>query len=105
MRKINGNFKRRFRRALAISRLQHPKFAAFNRELDILHIAIMAFEQAADANKLRIGFRHCSFEGGLIGTCCDTRHFGNILRRANAGNDILALRVDQKLAIERLFTR
>ena len=54
---IDSNFQCGFGGALAITRLQHPKFAALNGEFNILHIAVMFFEQTADPQKFfeRIG--------------------------------------------------
>ena len=38
--------------ALAVTGLQHPQFAALHRELNVLHIAVMAFELAINLDQL-----------------------------------------------------
>ena len=39
-------------RALARARLQHPELAALDRELDVLHVAVVVLERLADAEQL-----------------------------------------------------
>ncbi len=51
----------------------------------------MFFEIRGDLTQLRIGLRH------------DLLEFRDGLRRANAGNDVLALRIHEKFAVERFF--
>jgi hypothetical protein len=42
--------------ALARAGLQHPQGAALDRELDVLHVAVMGFERVEDASKLAVHF-------------------------------------------------
>ncbi len=86
--------------ALAGARLQHPQLALLDRELEILHVAVVLFQQAVDAGELGEGLRHRPFHGGLFGAGGEARFLGDLLRRADAGHHVLALGVDQELAIE-----
>ena len=96
---VHGDLQRRLGGALAVAGLQHPQFAAFHGEFDILHVAIMAFEQIKDSGQFLIGFRHCLFHRQRLGSCFLAGRFREILRGADAGDDILALGVDQPFAI------
>jgi len=53
----------------------------------------MVLQVAGDFPKLVVDLRHHLFE------------LRNIQRRANAGHDVLALRVDQKFAVKLLLAR
>ena len=53
------------------------------------------------ATKARERVRHQLLQRRLVGAGGNARRLGDVLRRADAGDDILALRVDQELAIER----
>ena len=79
---INGNFHCCLRGALAASGLQHIQFIVLDCELHVLHVFIVLFQKFRDLDKTLIGIRK------------RLRHLFNALRRANAGNDILSLRVD-----------
>ena len=100
VRHFDSNAQRRFRGALAAARLQHPELAAFDGEFEILHVAIMLFEQMRDADELMVDVGHDRLHRRLVGMGTDTRPLGDVLRRANAGHHILALRIDEELAIE-----
>ena len=76
-------------RTLARTRLQHPQLALLNGELDIAHIAIMALKDAKDAVKLGRGLLQ-------PGNVCE---IGDGLGVADAGDDVLALRVHKEVAI------
>ena len=102
-RQINRDFQRGPGGALAAARLQHPEFAALDSELHILHVAVMRFEQRVDARQLGVSRRHGQFHRGLGGAGGEARRLGDVLRRADARHHILALRIDQKLAVERLL--
>ncbi len=74
-------------------------------EFDVLHVAVMLFEQAIDARQLVVSLRHLSSIDGLRGAWMLARGFGDVLRRADAGDDVFALRVDQEFAVEGAFRR
>ena len=78
--------------ALAHAGLEHPELALLDGELDIAHIAIMILERQEHALELLT----CGLEarGGL--------EVGNGLGVADAGDDVLALGVNQKIAVELL---
>ena len=76
--------------ALAAARLQHEEPLVLDRELEVLHVLVVLLQARRDVAQLLVGLRHHLFE------------LGDRLRRANAGDDVLALRVDQELAVELL---
>ena len=78
--------------ALAVSSLQHIQASFLNSELEILHIAIVTLEAIGDFAELPVALGHDAFK------------LANGRRRADAGNDVFALRVDQKLTVEFLFS-
>ena len=45
---FDGDAQRGFRRALAAAGLQHPQLALLDRELHVLHVAVMLFQQRVD---------------------------------------------------------
>ncbi|MCY1233682.1 hypothetical protein D9M72_462340 [compost metagenome] len=100
LRHIDGDLQRCLGGALARARLQHPERAALDGELQILHVAVVTLQRITDRPKLGEGFRHQLFERRLVGTGGETRGLGDVLRRANAGNNVFALRVDEELAVE-----
>ena len=79
--------------ALAVAGLEHEQLAVFHRELEVLHLAEMLFQRGADVLQLLVGLGHLLLQ----------RRDG--VGRAHAGDDILALRVDQVLAVEHLLAR
>jgi hypothetical protein len=86
--------------ALAVAGLQDVEPALLDRELDILHVAIMAFQPVADVAELPEGLRHRLFHRRQVAAGLLARHLGQVLRRADAGDHVLALGVDQVLAVE-----
>ena len=100
---LDGDAQRGLRRALAVARLQHPQLALLDRELEVLHVAVVLFQQRVDARQLLERLRHRRFHRGLVGAGLLPRSFGDLLRRADAGDDVLALRVDQEFAVELLL--
>ena len=86
--------------ALAVAGLQHPELAALDRELHVLHVAVVALEQLRRLDEAREDLRHDRFERGLVGAGRDAGGLGDVLRRADAGHDVLALGIDQELAVE-----
>ena len=89
--KVYGDFESRDRGTLAVSGLQHVKFAFFNGELHVLHVFIVVFENPAYFVKL--------FEHFRILFC----QFAYRKRRSDTGNDVFALSVHQIFAEQRLF--
>ena len=78
--------------ALAHAGLEHPELALLDGELDIAHITIVILERQEHALELlTCGLKARS---GL--------EIGNGLSVADAGDDVLALGVDQKVAVELL---
>ena len=78
--------------ALAHAGLEHPELALLDGKLDIAHIAVMILERQEHALELLA----CGLEarGGL--------EVGDGLGVADAGDDVLALGIHQKVAIELL---
>jgi hypothetical protein len=101
---IDRDLQRRLGSALAGARLQHPELAFLDGELDVLHVAIMPLEMPCRSRQnSRIGLRHHRLHRRLVGVRGEAGGLGDVLRRADAGDDVLALRVDQELAVERLL--
>src|SRR5437868_5787744 len=67
--------------ALAGAGLQHPELAALDRELTVLHVAVMLFQQLRDRIELLVNFRQFFLQL--------TDRVGS----ARAGNHVFALRV------------
>ena len=78
----------RGRGALARSRLKHPQMSTLDRELHVLHIPVVPLKFGANLHEL--------LEDRLV----PLPHFSNRRRGSNARDDILTLRVDEKLAVE-----
>ncbi len=97
---LDRDAQRGFRRALAAAGLQHPQLALLDRELHVLHVAVVLFEQRVEPRQLLEGFRHRAFHRRLVGAGFLARFLGDVLRRANARHHVLTLRVDQELAVE-----
>src|SRR5665647_2110090 len=74
--------------ALAVARLQHEEAALLDDELEVLHVAQLALKGLAHLEKL--------LEGGRE----DLGEFAHGARRAYAGDHVLALCVDQELAVK-----
>jgi hypothetical protein len=77
--------------ALAVAGLQHPQFALLNRELDVLHVAVMFFEGAANLVELLVNRRHVFLQ------------LGDLFGRPDAGDDVFALSIDEVFAVEDLL--
>src|SRR3974390_1193910 len=103
--KFDRDAQRGFRRALAVARLQHPQLALLDGELEVLHVAVVPLELLVDARELGIGLRHRLFHRRLVGPGFDARRLADLLRRADTGYDVLALRIDQEFAVELLLAR
>ena len=55
---LDGDAQRGLRGALAGARLQHPQLALLDRELEVLHVAVVLLEHAVDARQLGEGLGH-----------------------------------------------
>ncbi len=99
---IDGEPKAGAAGALAVAGLQHPELAALDGELHVLHVFVVLLQQFRRGDELVEHLRHDGFQRWAVRTRRLARGFGDVLRRANAGHDVLALRVDEELAIELL---
>ena len=97
---LDGDAQRRLRGALAAAGLQHPQLALLDRELHVLHVAVVLFEQRVDPRQLLERLGHRGFHRRLVGAGFLARIFGDVLRRADARHHVLALRVDQEFAVQ-----
>ena len=88
---IDGDTNHGVAGALAISRLQNVETIFLHREFEVLHVFEVTFKDGADFHQFFVRCRHFF------------RQIANWMRRAHAGNDVFALRVDQVLAIENFF--
>ena len=84
---------RGLRRALGGARLQHVEPALLDRELDVLHLAVMLLEALDRRHELVVGL------GQQLAHALDR------LGRADAGDHVLALGVLQELAVEPVLAR
>ena len=73
---------------LGVAGLQHPELALLDGELDVLHVAVVLFELVADVVELLVDRGHVLLQ------------LGDLLGRADAGDDVFALGVDQVFAVE-----
>ena len=97
---VDRDLQRRRRGALAVAGLQDIELALLDRELDVLHVRIMAFQPLADLDQLPVGVRHRLFHRRQVALALQARGLGQVLRRADARDDVLALGVDQVLPVE-----
>ena len=100
LRQLDGDAQSGLRGALAVARLQHPQLALLDGEFEVLHVAVMLFELGVDAEQFGEGFRQRRLHRRLVGAGLLARRLGDLLRRADAGDHVLALGIDQKLAVE-----
>ena len=77
---------------LAVAGLEHEDLAVLDRELEVLHVLEMLLEDLRGCAPAP-----CSASGMLL------VELGDGLGRAHAGDDVLALGVDQEFAVEHLF--
>jgi len=85
---VEGNLDGGGRGALARAGLQEVQHTLLHGELQVLHIAVMAFEFFINPRERLVHLGHVRFQ--LV----------DGVRRANARNHVLALRVDHVLAVE-----
>ena len=88
LRHVDGHAQRGGAGALADAGLQHPELALLDRELGVAHVAVVRLEPGEDVEQLA---RACS------GKWCAERV--EVLGVADAGDDVLALRVDEEVAV------
>ena len=85
---VAGDLHRRRAGPLAVAGLQHEQLALFDRELDVLHVAVVLLEHVLDLQQL------------LVDRLVPLGHLVHRQRRADAGHDVFALGVDEELAVE-----
>lgn len=113
---VHGDLHHRGARALAVAALEHPELAVLNGELDVLHVGEVVLQMALDFIQLLVNGGHHLFERGVFrfalllgdvlrGSPAARTFERDLLRGADAGHDVLALRVDQILAVEEVFAR
>ena len=100
---LDRDAQRRLGGALARARLQHPELALLDGEFEVLHVAVVFFEHGVDAREFLEGVRQRALHRGLAGASLLARGFGDLLRRADAGDHVLALGVDQEFTVEALL--
>ena len=96
---IDCNFQCGPRRPLTRPGLQHPQLALLHGKLNVLHIAVMAFEGHKGLGELRVNIRQSFFHRRRGFAHIFPRDLGQRLRRADTRHDIFALRIDQELAV------
>ena len=79
---------RRRRGPLRRARLQQVELLVLDGELDVLHVAVVLLEPSHRLDQLVVGLRQ------------HVAHRLDRLRRADPGDDVLALRVREELAVE-----
>ena len=99
---VDGDLERGLGGALAVARLQHVELAALDGELDVLHVAVVLLEPLAHVGELLEHLRHDLFHGRRVGLLRELALHGEVLRRADAGHHVLALRVHEILAVEQV---
>ncbi len=108
---IRRDLDRRRRRALAVAGLQHVERTVLNRELEILHVAVMALKLDADRVELLEDLGHDLLQRRILRLAHrlgDRTRLGplartldrDLLRRTDTRHHIFALRIDQVFAVE-----
>ncbi len=90
---VARDFESRRGGAFSVSRLEHKELCVLNRKLHVLHVAVVLFKLVAYLNKFVIDGGH------------NLRQLVNRLRRADSGDDVLALCIHQKFAEKLIFAR
>ncbi len=75
----------RLRGTLRVARLQHVKAPLLNRELGVLHVAVVALQRSQDVHQLLVNVRQ------------PRAQLADVAWRAHARDDILALRVREEV--------
>ncbi len=76
---------------LAVARLQAVEAALLDRELEVLHFLVVRLELVAQRDELAVQIRHL------------LRQRRDRFRRADAGDDVLALRIGQVFAVDHVL--
>ena len=100
IRQLDRDAQRGLGRALAAAGLQHPELALLDGEFEVLHVAVVLLQRLIDARELGEGLRHRLFHRRLVGAGLLARSLGDFLRRADAGDHVLALGIDEEFAVE-----
>ena len=90
---VAGDLHRGRTGSFATAGLQHVKLAFFDRELDVLEVAVVLLELDLDLQEL------------VVDPLVPLGHFVDVQWRADAGHDVFALGVDEKLAVELVLSR
>ncbi len=88
---VRGDLDGGLRGALTVACLQHPQLALLDGELDILHVVVVGLEVLADVGELLVDRGHLALE------------LADRQRGADAGHDVLALCVEEELAVDLLL--
>ena len=91
--------------ALADAALEHEQPAFLDRELDVEHVAVVLLELHLDRVELLVGRGHRLFEARQALRVSGLARLVHRQRRADAGDDVLALRVREPLAVEDVPSR
>ena len=91
---VHGDLQCRSRGALSGTGLEHPQLVFLNRELHVLHLAVMEFELAAHLVQLSKNIGHALFHGGQIRVVGILGVIGQRVRRTDASHHVLALGVN-----------
>ena len=109
--KVGGDFYCGSSGAFAVTGLEHEEFTVFDGKFHILHIFIMLFQLDADVVQLLETFGHGFFQRrifsftdifrNVLTLCPDfAARQRDLLGRADTGNHVFALSVDEKFAVE-----
>ncbi len=99
---IHGNLERGKAGTLTRARLQHPELAAFDSELDILHVPVMTVQPGTNLIELTVDFGHGLFQGQVLGVRLLSSVDG--LGRANPRHNIFTLGIDEIFPIKHVVT-
>ncbi|OPZ91222.1 MAG: hypothetical protein BWY73_01146 [candidate division TA06 bacterium ADurb.Bin417] len=97
---VHGDVQGRGAGALAHPALEHPETPLLDGELDILHVGEVLLEPVADVVQLLVNLGHRLLQGGKVPVLLG---LGGLVERVGspgAGHHVLALGVDQPLAVE-----
>ena len=104
-RQVDGHLQRRLCGPLSVAGLQHVEPAFFDRELDILHVAVVRLELLDDGLELHEHVRQGLFHRRVLFAHLLAGDLGQGLGRADPGHHVLALGVDQEFAVQSIFAR
>ena len=113
---VHGDLDHRCARALAVAALEHPELAVLDRELDVLHVLEVLLEVVLNLVQLLVDRGHHLLERGVFRGALRLRNVlrlgpalrafdRDLLRGADAGHDVLSLRIDQVLSVEDVLAR